>query len=232
MNTPFLVRIGCALLAVVSTLHGQMPGTLDPTFPVSVTGTTDGKSPSAVTATAVQPDGKILIGGNFTTVNGKGVATGTSRGTLARLNPDGSLDPTFQLGSDVALEGNQRLAIQSDGKILVGINFPFLRPGGVADLVRLLPNGGLDAGFVAAIGKNTVTTVILLPGDKILVAGEVLDSNGSPMGEYLSRLNTDGSVDPTFVAGAVGKTTTPAGRCAESSYGDQILEPIVNVSSR
>ncbi len=66
---------------------------------------------------AAQSDGKILIGGVFTTYNG------TSRGYVARLNSDGSLDTGF-LATGVGASGLVcSIAVQSDGKILIGGDF-------------------------------------------------------------------------------------------------------------
>lgn len=69
-----------------------------------------------VTALAVQADGKVLVGGVFTTLAGQ------SRNGLGRLNPDGTLDTSFSLQpSGVAWV--HALAVQPDGKPLVGGNF-------------------------------------------------------------------------------------------------------------
>src|SRR5205814_9705633 len=86
----------------------------------------DGFDPNAngaVLAVVVQPDGKILIGGNFTTLSPNGGAVVT-RNRIARLNPDGTLDTVFNpnatgpLGSPIV-----SIALQADGKILAGGNF-------------------------------------------------------------------------------------------------------------
>ena len=67
-----------------------------------------------VLATAVQPDGKILIGGSFTTV------LGVARNNIARLNTDGTLDTAFDPNADTDVLS---IAVQADGKILAGGNF-------------------------------------------------------------------------------------------------------------
>src|SRR5438132_3858140 len=83
----------------------------------------DGFDPNAndsVYVAVVQPDGKILIGGNFTTLSPNGGAAVT-RNHIARLNPDGTLDTAFNpnaVGGEVL-----SLALQADGKVLVGGNF-------------------------------------------------------------------------------------------------------------
>jgi hypothetical protein len=70
-----------------------------------------------VYSVAVQSDGKVLIGGEFTTYNG------TSRGRVARLNSDGSLDTGF-LATGTGADGLvYSVAVQSDGKVLIGGGF-------------------------------------------------------------------------------------------------------------
>src|ERR1700730_15217903 len=77
----------------------------------------DGFDPNAndvVNAVVVQPDGKILIGGVFTTVSG------VTRNHIARINPDGTLDAGFNPNAN----GNiLSIAVQADGKILAGGTF-------------------------------------------------------------------------------------------------------------
>src|SRR5262249_21149106 len=98
-----------------------------------------------ISAMTVQEDGRILIGGTFTNING------ASRRGLARLNADGSLDNTFAPGVSWPLSGCGggvgvlSVALQSDGKILIGGGFTnvggFTRKG----LARLDPDGSVDA---------------------------------------------------------------------------------------
>ena len=80
----------------------------------------DGFDPERRTArvrvVVVQPDGKILIGGDFTTLSPNGVATVT-RNHIARLNPDGTLDTAFNPNANGVVYA---IALQADGKILAG----------------------------------------------------------------------------------------------------------------
>ena len=82
----------------------ETDGRLDQTLDLSTVG-------SYVTATAVQPDGKILIGGEFSTV------LGVTRNNIARLNTDGTLDTAFNPNANGAVHS---IAVQADGKILAG----------------------------------------------------------------------------------------------------------------
>src|SRR2546430_2444793 len=82
----------------------------------------DGFDPNAngaVNVVVVQPDGKILIGGDFTTLSPNGGAAVT-RNRIARLNPDGTLDAAFNPNANSIVRA---IAVQADGKILVGGNF-------------------------------------------------------------------------------------------------------------
>src|SRR5436190_4327461 len=84
-------------------------GSLDASF----TPVVDGPDIVVVSALAVQPDQKILIGGEFTSVNG------TPRNHIARLNPDGSLDTTFDPG--IGLDASvQAFALQTNGAVIIG----------------------------------------------------------------------------------------------------------------
>ena len=85
----------------------ETDGRLDQTLNLGVIG-------NIVVATAVQPDGKILIGGFFTSV------LGVTRNRIARLNPDGTLDTAFNPNANEAVYA---IAVQADGKILVGGDF-------------------------------------------------------------------------------------------------------------
>ena len=79
----------------------------------------DGFDPNAngiIRAVVVQPDGKILIGGDFTTLSPNGGAAVT-RNRIARLNPDGTLDTAFNPNANGEVDA---IAVQADGKVLAG----------------------------------------------------------------------------------------------------------------
>jgi uncharacterized delta-60 repeat protein len=106
-------------------------GSLDSSFDP---GTGAEGSPNAagnVSAMVVQPDGKIVIGGFFTAING------VKRQNIARLNADGSLDASFDPGTGV--EGGQvsTMAVQPDGKIVIGGDFTAFNGGARNSIVRL-----------------------------------------------------------------------------------------------
>lgn len=137
-----------------------------------------------IVSTAVQPDGKTLIAGRFSSV------LGVARNNLARLNADGTLD----LGFNPALAGYEVscLAVLADGKIMVGGNMS------VSHLVRLNPDGTLDPGFSHSPG-GTLVCMAVQPNGKILVGGNFISIDGFYRA-YIARFNADGSHDHTFVA--------------------------------
>ena len=84
----------------------------------------DGFDPNAndtVCVVVVQPDGKILIGGDFTTLSPNG-GVAVTRNHIARLNPDGTLDTAFNPNA-TGYSRVYSIAVQADGKILVGGSF-------------------------------------------------------------------------------------------------------------
>lgn len=144
---------------------------------------------------SVQSDGKIIIGGDFTTVNG------TGRNRIARLNSDGSLDGTFTVGSGASGIVNST-AVQSDGKILIAGNFSGFNGTTRYYIARLNSDGSLDTGFTPGTSHNSYIQSIAVQTDgKIITAGNfTLFSGGSS--NYIARLNTDGTADNSFDPGS------------------------------
>ncbi len=162
-------------------------GSLDPAFNPG-TGT---DVPGFVFATALQPDGKIIIGGNFSGYNG------TPRGGVARLNADGSLDATFNPGTGADNEVDS-ITLQPDGKIIIGGNFSSYNGTARNHIARINANGSLDATFAPGTGSSgEVFTTAVQPDGKILIGGFFSIYNGTTR-NYLARINADGSLDTTF----------------------------------
>ena len=136
--------------------------------------------------TVVQPDGKILVGGQFSFAGDKAI------NGLARFNADGSVDDTFSQTAFSNFATIRAIAVQPDGKILAGGTSP--------SLVRFLPTGAVDINL--GLAAQDVYDVKVQPDGKILVAG---DAGGG----YLRRFNSNGTGDTTFTptnnAGAVFK---------------------------
>ena len=122
-----------------------------------------------VSSVAVQSDGKILIGGDFTTYNG------TSRGHVARLNSDGSLDTGFLATGGGANNYVLSVAVQSDGKVLIGGWFTTYNGTARGHVARLNSDGSLDTGFLATgVGTNSTVRAVAVQSDgKVLIVGEL-----------------------------------------------------------
>jgi uncharacterized delta-60 repeat protein len=163
-------------------------GSLDTTFLNNLAGA-DG----VVRAVAVQPDGKVVMGGDFTHING------TPCNYIARLNTDGSRDTNFNLGA-IFTSSVYTLALQPNGQILVGGNF-LVNGQNYAGIARLNADGSLDTSFDSGYGTDgTVLSVVVQPDGTVLIGGNFTDVNGSSL-NGIARLKTDGSIDPNFFPG-------------------------------
>jgi uncharacterized delta-60 repeat protein len=154
-------------------------GTLDSQF--------DPAANDLVYALAVQPDGKILVGGQFSTLCGQPYSY------LGRLTADGTLDSAFDPGADGDV---YVVAVQPDGKILVGGGFATLDGQSCGNLGRLNPDGTLDTGFAPGV-DSLVESLALQPDGKIVVGGDFALVDGQ-MCNYLARFNPDGTLDTGF----------------------------------
>ena len=181
------------------------PGDVDLSFNAGVI--TSQFSQDRLTAIAVQPDGKILIGGLFN------VVAGVPRNGLARLNADGSVDSTFVPPpfSQGDLVNPYKIAVQPDGKIVVaGNNFRISNT--IYQLLRLNADGSLDASFslLAINAFRGIEGLALQPDGKILIGGD-FSMIGLVERRIVARLNSDGTLDTSF---SIGMPTTHNGRAA------------------
>jgi uncharacterized delta-60 repeat protein len=183
------------LINRIARLHAD--GSLDASF-------NPGTGASSVVRTiSIQSDGKIIIGGDFSSYNG------TLINRIARLHADGSLDASFNPGTG-ANGGVHTTSIQSDGKIIIGGNFFSYGGTGINRIVRLHADGSLDASFNPGTGANySVGTTSIQSDGKIIIGGAFTSYNGTPR-NYITRLNTDGSLDASFNqgTGAIGNVIT------------------------
>jgi uncharacterized protein (TIGR03437 family) len=153
-------------------------------------------------AIALQPDGKILVGGHH--VN----PIGATSGIFLRVNADGSRDSSFNPGTGPKSFGGfyaafiSDIAIQPDGKIILSGNFDYYNGTPVTGIIRLNPDGSLDPSFIAPIPPIVLVRDLLLqPDGRIVIAGDFTSYAGTPR-KYLARINTDGSLDSSFDPGA------------------------------
>ena len=165
---------------------------------------------STISAVAVQPDHKILIGGTFTQL---GVGCGSQscpmgRQKIARLHPDGSLDLSFNPGADNMV---MAIAVQPDGKILVGGAFTLIGGGGSGStarpgIARLNADGSVDTAFIGG-ATGWVRAIYVQPDGKVIVGG-LFSALGAGPGAVarsnIGRFNQDGTVDLLFNPGANG----------------------------
>lgn len=143
----------------------------------------------------VQSDGKIIIGGNFTSIGG------LTRNRIARLNPDGSFENSFTIGSGFNGTWISGIALQNDGKIIVTGNFTTYNAVACNRIVRLNTNGSLDTTFNVGSGANdTVSNVAIQSDGKIIIGGVFSTFNGITK-KGIVRLNSDGSIDASFSSG-------------------------------
>ena len=149
-----------------------------------------------VYAATLQSDGKVLIGGDFSSVDG------VTRGRIARLNSNGSLDLTFDPGDGVN-DAVRAILFQSDGGVIIGGSFTSVNGTSRNRLARLKPDGSVDSAFLSGLdGANGSILALALQVDgKVLAAGDFTRFNGVTRNR-LTRLNSDGSNDPTINFGS------------------------------
>jgi len=168
-------------------------GSLDNTF-------NPGTGPDTrILSTILQRDGKIIIGGNFFTYNG------IERKRIARLNVDGSLDNTFNPGTGA--NGDIRtIAIQTDGKIVIGGSFTNYNGSSRNHIARLNADGSLDNSFsTVPVANDDIRCISILTNGKIIIGGPFATYDGSASNR-IARLNADGSLDNTFNPTAINGT--------------------------
>lgn len=179
---------------------GLLDSTFDPNL--SINGT--------VYAIAVYPTntiqgGKILIGGSFTSIDN------VQRNGIARLNSDGTLDTGFDPGTGTT-NVVRALAIQLDGRVLVGGSFTNFNGNALNHIARLNINGQVDSSFNVGAGTDdTVDAIVVQPDTRIVLVGLFRNANGVSRNR-ITRLLPDGTVDPAinFGLGADGYIDTVA----------------------
>ena len=186
-----------AMLAVA----GAQIGGLDAGF--SPGAILNGAAPGVVRAVLVQSDGKTIIAGDFTSVGG------TARGCIARLNENGTLDPAFAAAAGANGPVNA-MALQSDGKIVIGGEFTTFDGSPRNRILRLTTTGALDATFTPGTGANGAVQAVLVSEGfgaiQFYLGGDFTQVNGLPRGR-LARLDSAGTVD-FFMDGATGPNAT------------------------
>ncbi len=140
---------------------------------------------------AVQPDGKILVMGEFNRFNDLNVHS------LIRLNTDGSLDNTFNFlpnypTAKVTSNEFNKILIQDDGKIII---IGDIGNGNLRNITRLNPDGTKDTTFNIANGYYG--TICLAPNNKYYVSFQLTIGSNYNM-KSLARINSNGTFDSSF----------------------------------
>jgi uncharacterized delta-60 repeat protein len=165
-------------------------GTLDPVFNPAPNG--------SEICIASQPDGKLVVGGNFSTIGG------LSRSNLVRLNWDGTVDTNFNpvVGLDPIARGSGIfcIALQTDGKILIGGWFTSINGVPRYRLARLNPDGSLDGSFGVDM-IDVVETIVVRADGSILVDGGYTPYAGG-FQPAIRRITAGGILDESFAPAA------------------------------
>lgn len=158
-----------------------------------------------------------MLGGSFSQVNG------VARGGVARLNPDGSLDPSFT--ATVSGGTVSALTVQADGKVVVGGAFTQANGAARSGIARFNADGSLDLSFDSS-GAGTddgVNAVALQPDGKILVGGEFTSVNGQ-LRNHVARLTGDANRLTPLVS--VVNAGPSRGGFLVSRVGGQLAQPL------
>ena len=177
---------------------GKLAGVYDESFNAGGSGLN-----GMICTIAVQTDGKILVGGDFSSYNG---SSDISK-CIIRLNADGTLDDTFNSGGSGANNTIYAIVVQGDGKILVGGSFTQYNGVDVSDgIIRLTADGTVEDSFNddGSGANGAVYAVALLDSGDILIGGNFTTYNGSDAPDRIARLGGLGELDSGFNGGSVG----------------------------
>lgn len=159
-------------------------------------------APGTVYTAVEQPDGKRVVAGVFTRVNG------SSAIGVARLDAMGALDATFQQNIGTAGRAYRPRLLPNGQILLISVGGP-IAAGGLTreSVLRLNANGTADASFNAGTGATSgsspifVDDILPLPNGQMVVVGPFDTFNGTSAGRIV-RLTATGAVDPTFNSGS------------------------------
>ena len=164
-----------------------------------------------ISAIAVDTNGKVYVGGGFTTF------TGTSQNGLIRLNTDGSKDTSFNIGSGFDLYLNS-CAVDSNQKVYAAGAFTSYSGISQSYLARLNSNGVLDTTFNIGAGFNSYLNKVVVDSNLKVLAGGAFTTFTGVTQNRLIRLNTDGSKDTSFDIG--------------TGFGGEVFEILVNSNGK
>lgn len=162
------------------------PGALDTTFNPNANG--------AVRAVAMQPDGDVILGGDFTSVGG------TTRNRIARVNSDGTLDSGFNPNAN----GIVRCAIVlPDGTILIGGDFTSIG-GTTRNRIALLNADGTLASWYPTGGVDAAVYTMARKSNGAIWIGGPFNTVGGSTRKRIALINSDGTINATNPSVALG----------------------------
>ena len=191
---PISRKIRLLLVPVIVLLAGTAA-------PILAQSALDGFDPNAngtVRVMVVQADGKILVGGDFTSVSPNG-GPAVTRNRIARFNPDGTLDTAFNPNANLGLFA---IAVQWDGKILVAGKFTNIGGQTRNRIARLDANTGAADSFDPNASSDVYAIVVQADG-KILVGGQ-FSTIGGQTRNRIARLDAATGVADSFNPNADG----------------------------
>lgn len=186
-----MVREGVALMSPLRSLRSD--------FQPAV------KRPGQVNQVLYLSSGKTLIAGDFSQVNYHRIIN------LARLNPDGSLDPSFLQTSVPSDKDVRAIEVLSNGKIMVGSSSSSLDPEIKKPIFRLNPDGSQDSTFQIADQINIIGNVkgfTPLPNGRVIVHGALNLLMGNTLVQQIAIFNANGSLDPVLSSSFRGGTVS------------------------
>lgn len=179
-------------------------GDLDPSFnrPLFTYGV------EGVTDTVIQSDGKIVVSGNFTQVNG------SEYNRYVRLNTDGTIDNTYYSGgTGTGFSNSTNCEIDRTNDKIYFFGTGFYNGSLYGGILRLNTDGTLDTTFngtgrggfaLTGFASPLVNSIRVLSNGKILCVGGFTSYNGVTCSAGVARLNQDGTLDTTFNPGGQG----------------------------
>ncbi len=207
VNALALQANGQVLVAGIFNVLGQTPGggvarlnadgSLDGSFNVGSGIVDDGGAVGRAEAVVVLSNGQVLVAGAFLSFNGIDTAG------IVRLNADGSVDLTFNTGG-AGVSANdygqdvKAIAVQADGKIVIGGAFSAYDGIAAGGVVRLNADGTPDTTFSVGQGADiAVEAVALQANGQILVGGTFNNFDGASV-PHIVRLQTNGDLDTSY----------------------------------
>jgi uncharacterized delta-60 repeat protein len=138
----------------------------------------------------LQTDGKILVAGDFTSVSGQ------SYFGVTRLNSNGSIDTSFNIGGSLLSGSVYAVFQQSNGSIVIGGSFSYSGSSTINNIARYNVNGVYDTSFTSSLGSspfnNLVTCITQDANDRLLIGGSFTTFKGSNRNQIV-RLNINGT---------------------------------------